>query len=159
MFQEQQKWLRMVGCHFYCFIVWQDSWRVTRNERREIQNTEGPLAWVVILSRHMGDAEPEPQEQTGLPPSCFPVLHWLNFKRNKWFILVWCLNFVCSFKENSVPGCFALRYSPLRDYSFILAVYWKHLGLTSEDEYETRDQYVSMHLPVFTSRSVTKLRR
>ncbi len=45
-------------------------------------------------------------------------------------------------------------YTPLQKYwnseanSFIFAVDWKHLGLTSKDEYETRDQHFSFYFQV-----------
>ncbi len=56
-------------------------------------------------------------------------------------------------------------YTPLQKYwnseanSFIFAVYWKNLGLTSKDEYETRDQHFSFYFQVFISGSDKQLRR
>ncbi len=55
-------------------------------------------------------------------------------------------------------------YTPLQKYwnseanSFIFAVDWKHLGLTSKDEYETRDQHFSFYFQVFTSGSDKQFR-
>ena len=40
-----------------------------------------------------------------------------------------------------------------RPIPLFFSVFWKHLGLTPKYEYETRDQYVSIHFQVFTSRS------
>ncbi len=56
-------------------------------------------------------------------------------------------------------------YSALQKYwnseanSFIFAVDWKHLGLTSKDEYEMRDQHFSFYFQVFISGSDKQLRR
>ncbi len=56
-------------------------------------------------------------------------------------------------------------YTPLQKYwnseanSFIFAVDWKHLGLTSKDEYEMRDQRFSFYFQVFISGSDKQLRR
>ncbi len=56
-------------------------------------------------------------------------------------------------------------YSALQKYwnskanSFIFAVDWKHLGLTSKDEYEMRDQHFSFYFQVFMSGSDKQLKR
>ncbi len=56
-------------------------------------------------------------------------------------------------------------YTPLQKYwnseanSFIFAVDWKHLGLTSKYEYETRDQHFSFYFQVFISGSDKQLRK
>ncbi len=50
-------------------------------------------------------------------------------------------------------------HTPLQKYwnsesiFFIFAVVWKHLGLTSKDEYETGDQHFSFYFQVFSSGS------
>lgn len=47
-------------------------------------------------------------------------------------------------------------YSPL--FTIIFAIDWKHLNLTSKDEYETREQHFSFYTQVFTSGSDTTLK-
>lgn len=53
--------------------------------------------------------------------------------------------------------------SPLRKYwngktiSFVFAIQWRDLGLTSKDDYEMTDQRFSFHFLIFTSRCVKPL--
>ncbi len=50
------------------------------------------------------------------------------------------------------------KYWNSESNSFLFAVDWKHLGLTSNDDYETRDQHFKFYFQVFSSGSDKQLR-
>ncbi len=82
---------------------------------------------------------------------------------NNFFII--CDSIYLSIYPSAYTHTHTHIYSALQKYwnseanSFIFAVDWKYLGLTSKDEYETRYQHFSFYFQVFISGSDKQLRR
>ena len=105
-------------------------------------------------------------------PSIYPLSNWVSLAKGReregwhrkgeaghyWAVFKLChqLNTALS-PEPVTLTCYIQNYRSSEANSFIFAADWKHLGLTSTDEYES--QYFSFYFQVFTSRSVKQLGR